>query len=266
MVKTIKSSVLLVSVALGAMFSLGSCQPEEKNPPVVTDNTNGITLKFVGYIGQKDISGISGVGLYPKSEGERFAVSNWAMIMSHVALIKTNGDTVQLGDGYQYVNYLDATKNFRTVRNIPEGDYKGITFLLGLDPAVYHDDPAKWPANHPLNGFTTGLHWGWSSGYIFHAIDGNFIKDSISSSLQGFSFHTATDRYPQKVTLNYNFTIGKAVKTATIESNAEDIFMKPNLIKLANLSVSHSEGTAEIALMDKIVQNIVSAYTLTKVE
>jgi hypothetical protein len=42
--------------------------------------------------------------------------------------------------------------------------------------------------------------------------------------------------------------------------------MKPNLIKLANLSVSHSEGTAEIALMDKIVQNIVSAYTLTKVE
>jgi len=266
MVKTVKSALLLPAVALMAMFTLTSCDPHDEKPPVVTDNSNGITLKFVGYIGQKDISGISGIGQYAKSEGERFAVSNWAMILSHVALIKTNGDTVQLGDGYQYVNYLDASKNFRTVRNIPEGDYKGITFLLGLDPAVNHDDPAKWPANHPLNGFTTGLHWGWSSGYIFHAMDGNYIKDSVSSSIQGFSFHTATDRYPQKVTLNYNFTIGKTVKTATIQSNAEDVFAKPNSIKLATLSVSHSEGTAEIALMDKIVQNIVAAYSLTNVE
>lgn len=266
MVKAINSKFFFAALALTTSFIFSSCETEEKNPPVITDNSNGITLKYVGYLGGNDISSLSGVTRFAKSEGELFSVSNWAMILSHVALIKTDGDTVQLGDGYQYVNYLDASKNFRTVRNIPEGDYKGITFLLGLDPGVNHDDPAKWPANHPLNGFTTGLHWGWSSGYIFHAIDGNFNKDSLTSTIQSFSFHTATDRYPQKVTLNLNFTIGKTIKTATIQSNAEDIFAAPNSIKLANGSVSHSEGTAEVALMDKIVQNIVAAYKLTKVE
>ncbi len=266
MVKTINSRFFFAALALMTSFVFSSCETEEKTPPVVTDNSNGITLKYVGLLGGNDISTLTGTTRYFKSAGERFSVSNWAMILSHVALIKTNGDTVQLGDGYQYVNYLDASKSFRTVRNIPEGDYKGITFLLGLDAGVNHDDPAKWPANHPLNGFTTGLHWGWSSGYIFHAFDGNYNKDSVTTSLQSFSFHTATDRYPQKVTLNLNFSIGKTVKTATIHSNAEDIFASPNPIKLASGSVSHSEGTAEIALMDMVVQNIVAAYKLTKVE
>ncbi len=266
MVKTVNSKFFFAAVALMTSFVFSSCETEKKTPAVVTDSSNGITLKYVGYLGGSDISTLSGVSRYFKSGGERFSVSNWAMILSHVALIKTNGDTVQLGDGYQYVNYLDASKNFRTVRNIPEGDYKGITFLLGLDPGVNHDDPAKWPANHPLNGFTTGLHWGWSSGYIFHAFDGNYNKDSFTSTIQSFSFHTATDRYPQKVTLNLNFTIDKTVKTATIQSNAEDLFAMPNSIKLANGSVSHSEGTAEIALMDMLIQNIVAAYKLTKVE
>ncbi len=266
MAKTLKTAMYAGAVALALMVLMTSCEPEKNNPPVVVDNSNGITLKFTGLLGGKDVSEISGIGHVPKSEGERMAVSNWAMILSHVALIKTNGDTVQLGDGYQYVNYLESSKNSRTVRNIPEGDYKGITFLLGLDYDVNHDDPAKWPANHPLNGFTTGLHWGWSSGYIFHALDGNYKKDSSSNTIQGFSFHTATDRYPKKITLNLNFTIGKTLKTANIRSNAEDFFANPNSIKLASGSVSHSEGTAEVALMDKVVQNIVAAFTLTAVE
>lgn len=262
MVKTMKTS-LLVFFAVILLFT--SCEPEKENPTPV-DNSNGITLKFVGQIGGSDITQISGVSHFSKSEGERFKVSNWAMILSHVALIKDNGDTLQLGDGYQYVNYLDESKNGRTVRNIPTGRYKGISFMLGLDPGVNHDDPAKWPANHPLNGFTTGLHWGWSSGYIFHAIDGNYIKDSVSSMINGFSFHTATDKYPKQLTLNFEFDIDNTLKTAYIISNAEDIFAKPNSIKLANGSVSHSEGAAEIVLMDKLVQNIVAAFMFNKVE
>lgn len=262
MVKTMKTS-LLVSFAAILLFT--SCDPEKENPTPV-DNSNGITLKFVGQIGGSDISKVSGVSHFSKSEGERFKVSNWAMILSHVALIKSNGDTLQLGDGYQYVNYLDESKNARTVRNIPTGRYKGITFMLGLDKDINHGDPTIWPENHPLNGFTTGLHWGWSGGYIFHALDGNYIKDSMSSSISGFSFHTATDRYPQKVTLNYEFDIDNTLKTAYIVSNAEDFFAKPNSIKLANGAVSHSEGTSEITLMDKMIQNIVAAYTFSKVQ
>lgn len=252
-------------VYFAAILMFTACDPEPK-APVAVDNSNGITLKFVGQIGGSDISKVSSVNHFSKSEGERFKVSNWAMILSHVALIKNNGDTLQLGDGYQYVNYLDENKNSRTIRNIPAGHYKGISFMLGLDPGVNHDDPAKWPANHPLNGFTTGLHWGWSSGYIFHAFDGNYIKDSVSSMISGFSFHTATDKYPKQITLNFEFDVDNSLKTAYIITNAEDIFAKPNSVKLTNGSVSHSEGASEMILMDKLVQNIVAAFSFGKVE
>ena len=80
---------------------LTSCDPEPETPKTV-DNSNGITLKFIGQIGGTDISKISGVSHFSKSEGERFKVSNWAMILSHVALIKDNGDTLQLGDGFHF--------------------------------------------------------------------------------------------------------------------------------------------------------------------
>jgi hypothetical protein len=66
--------------------------------------------------------------------------------------------------------------------------------------------------------------------------------------------------------LNYEFDIDNTQKTAYIVSNVEDFFAKPNSIKLANGSVSHSEGTSEITLMDKIIQNVVAAYTFNKVQ
>ena len=78
---------LLVSFAAILLFT--SCDPEKENPTPV-DNSNGITLKFVGQIGGSDISKVSGVSHFSKSEGERFKVSNWAMILSHVALMVTN--------------------------------------------------------------------------------------------------------------------------------------------------------------------------------
>ena len=64
MVKTMKTS-LLVSFAAILLFT--SCDPEKENPTPV-DNSNGITLKFVGQIGGSDISKVSGAvaGNLPK--------------------------------------------------------------------------------------------------------------------------------------------------------------------------------------------------------
>ena len=78
MVKTMKTSLM---VCFAAILMLTSCDPEPETPKTV-DNSNGITLKFVGQIGGTDISKISGVSHFSKSEGERFKVSNWAMILS----------------------------------------------------------------------------------------------------------------------------------------------------------------------------------------
>jgi len=260
MVKVLKSVLFLSAVAMSAFLS--SCETE-KTPPTNTTQSNGVVLNFVGLIDGDDVA--SSTKMSGKFGGELFTVTNWSILISHLALVKENGDTVQLGDGYQWISFKDARTSFKYL-NIPEGNYKGISFMLGLDSAINHGDPNKWPANHPLNAYTTGLHWGWSGGYIFQALDGNYSKDSITSSTNGFSFHAATDQMKTMFNLPFAYTIDKALKTATIECAVEKMFGTPNPILLKNTAVSHSGSPAEILLMKALLENAQNVYKITKVQ
>jgi hypothetical protein len=260
MAKVLKSVLLILVIAMGTF--LVSCEPEKKTP-VNTTPSNGVVLNFVGLINGENMT--SSTKMAGKFGGELFSVTNWSILVSHLSLVKENGDTVQLGDGYQWVNFTDARTSFKYL-NIPEGDYKGISFMLGLDSLVNHGDPNKWPADHPLNAFTTGLHWGWSGGYIFQALDGNYAKDSVTSSTNGFSFHAATDQMKTMFNLPFNYTVDKTVKTATIECALEKMFASPNPILLKNTAVSHSESPKEILLMKALLENAQNVYKITKVQ
>ena len=258
--KALKSVLYFSVVAISAFLS--SCETEK--PPVVnTTQSNGLVLNFVGLIDGDNLAGITKMS--GKFGGELFSVSNWSILVSHLALVKESGDTVQLSDGYQWVNFTDGRTSFKYL-NIPEGNYKGISFMLGLDSLINHGDPNKWPANHPLNAFTTGLHWGWSGGYIFQALDGNYSKDSVTSSTNGFSFHAATDQMKTMFNLPFNYTIDKTVKNATSECSVEKMFGTPNPIVMKNTAVSHSESPAEIILMKAILENALNVYKITKVQ
>ena len=260
MVKVLKLVLFLSVIAIGTFMV--SCETE-KTPVVDTTPKNGVVLNFVGLINGNNLA--SSTKMHGKFGGELFSVTNWSILVSHLALVKENGDTVQLGDGYQWVNFTDGRTTFKYL-NIPEGNYKAISFLLGLDSLINHGDPNKWPANHPLNAFTTGLHWGWSGGYIFQALDGNYAKDSVTSSTNGFSFHAATDQMKTMFNLPFIYTIDKTVKTATIECAVEKMFESPNPIVLKNTAVSHSESAAEIILMKAILENAKNVYKITKVQ
>jgi hypothetical protein len=48
----------------------------------------------------------------------------------------------------------------------------GLSFVLGLPEAINHGDPARFPAGHPLDPLHNNLHWKWSDGYIFFALEG----------------------------------------------------------------------------------------------
>jgi len=260
MAKVLKSKLFISTIAVCTF--LASCETEKK-PPAITTTSNGVVLNFVGLIDGDDVG--SSTKMSGKFGGELFTVTNWSILISHLALVKENGDTIQLGDGYQWVSFKDARTSFKYL-NIPEGNYKGISFMLGLDSAINHGDPNKWPANHPLNAFTTGLHWGWSGGYIFQALDGNYSKDSITSSTNGFSFHAATDQMKTMFNMPFIFTVDKTVKTATIECAVEKMFGTPNPILMKNTAVSHSESGAEILLMKAILENAQNVYKITKVQ
>ncbi len=254
---------LLLTFTLG-ILGLSSCEKKPVDPPDSAKPAE-ITLDWVGLINGNELPALGTNTFLPKSAGELFDVTNWSFIVSHLALIKEDGDTLLLGDGYQWISPRGKRTRF-TYKGIPSGSYKGISFMIGLDSAINHGDPNKWPADHPLNPNLSGLHWGWSGGYIFHALDGLY-KESSGGSSRGFSLHTATMPFVRHYELPFAFSIEKTSKTATIKMHADRFFSFPNEIALKDKAVSHSEGTIEILLMQKVLENMKSGvFELSEVK
>jgi hypothetical protein len=263
--KIMKALHLVGIIAILGLAGLSSCEKKPVDPPV-NNQPAELTLDWVGLINGNPLPVLGSNTFSQKSAGELIDITNWAFIVSHLALIKENGDTIQLGDGYQWISIRGKKTRF-TYKDIPVGNYTGISFMIGLDSAINHGDPNQWPAQHPLNPNLNGMHWGWSGGYIFHALDGIFKDTMAGSSSKGFSFHTATMPLVRSYTLPLSFIVEKGSKTATINIHADRFFSFPNEIALKTKSVSHSEGALEFQLMEKILENMQSgAFELVDVK
>jgi hypothetical protein len=253
---------LYTLLILGSFLGLQSCEkePEKKEEPKIL---KGLTLSVVPT--WENATMITGKMQYNKPDGEVLLLRTWGMILSKLALVKDDNTAVLLGDGYQWVDVSSGRLSFN-YPDVPTGNYKGIQFQLGLDSAVNHGDPTIWPADHPLNGNLTGLHWGWAGGYIFQAFDGEFKANSSSTAINGFSFHTAGIAFKRSFFMPYSFELAGTHKTAELEIKADEYFKNPVELHLKDKSVSHSTGADEINLMNKLINNAADAFVIKSVK
>jgi hypothetical protein len=84
--------------------------------------------------------------------------------------------------GNQPVNKLLGSFNFTTL--------EAISFGIGVDAAKNHADPATYSSGHPLGFQMPSMHWGWTAGYRFAAIEGN----SGTSMNQTWEIHALGDK------------------------------------------------------------------------
>lgn len=67
-----------------------------------------------------------------------------------------------------------ADTNDQIVGTVPEGEYDGLSFTMGLPPALNHQDASTAPG--PLG--ITALFWNWRGGYKFLRIDSGNIMNN----------------------------------------------------------------------------------------
>jgi cytochrome c peroxidase len=144
--------------------------------------------------------------------GQTLRLTRFAALISGVKLARADGGTVQLDGQYGFLD-AESSRLTLTLRNVPDGEYHGLEFQLGLPEAVNHGDPGQWSARHPLNPIVNGLHWGWAGGYVFAAIEGRWRAKNASTGAnatatprekeadaeRGFSYHLATDARVMRV-------------------------------------------------------------------
>jgi len=137
---------------------------------------------------------------YANAAGETLGVTRLSLLVSGFALERAEGGWAELPG---QTAWLDAGRRRLSARlaSVPPGRYRALRFYVGPDAATNAADPARWPAEHPLNANLNGLHWGWQGGYIFLALEGHF-RAAGGSELRGFSHHFARDPHRTAITLS----------------------------------------------------------------
>ncbi|MFA7275115.1 MAG: MbnP family protein [Crocinitomicaceae bacterium] len=137
---------------------------------------------------------------------------------------------------------------------------EGIKFHVGVHTPINHDDPGLQPAGSPLSYQSPSMHWGWSSGYRFIALEGK----SSPAMNQTLELHGLGD-------INYLETNVSALGSLyngefEININADYNRALENIDISAGLVV-HSEGQ-QAATMIQNFQNYVfsSSNSLAKVD
>jgi hypothetical protein len=120
--------------------------------------------------------------------------------ISEVELHHPDGTMMPLTDQYILVNALNPTADY-PVGSWPIESAHGATLHLGVPQAVNHNDPAALPSSSPLSPQNPTMHWGWSAGYRFMAIEGmvDNNNDGVPETL--FEFHNLGDALYKTVEL-----------------------------------------------------------------
>ncbi|MBP0021771.1 MAG: metallo-mystery pair system four-Cys motif protein [Cyanobacteria bacterium SBLK] len=153
-------------------------------PSAKARDDRSITLRFQGRVGDRIFEcGTSYPNLGTQNTAVRF--SDFRFYVSEIALRDSDNNLVPLtltqDEKWQYQNValLDFEDKSASCSNgttptrdivigtVPEGNYTGIQFVLGVPVSLNHEDATL--ASSPLN--LTSLWWNWRGGYKFMRVD-----------------------------------------------------------------------------------------------
>jgi len=192
---------------------------------------------------------------------EQHSVSRLSYLLSGFSLLHEDGQWVHVDDQFAYVDVAKRRTQFQ-LENVPEGDYKSLRFSIGVPKKENHSDPAIYAADHPLNPNLNQLHWNWTGGYIFLAVEGKYR--SAEKDLKGFVYHLANDAQLSQVTVDCRFRV-KQRTGLKLRFDVERLLNQPRQISFEKDGAStHSHAGDPIA--SALVANLTSVFSFITVQ
>ncbi len=189
--------------------------------------------------------------------GQAVSVTRLDFLLSNFALHEAGGGWTERTNTFAYVSVREGRTTF-SVENVPAGSYDRIRFHVGLEPAINHSDPAKFPAAHPLNAVLNGLHWNWQGGYVFLAMEGRWrLPDG---SLGGYSHHIANDARLMTVSLPVALSLPRDA-ALDLALHVDRIWSGKSAIKLSPEAVSTHSREGDV-LAAQLAENIQAAFAV----
>ena len=183
-------------IATTAIAALSSCskdnntpQPGKPNPGQEEKPTPGlqgngkVSLQFENYVGNEKLTlgADANAAKAYTSNGQTLKFSEVKYVITNIVLVKADGTKVpyhteDLDKGGFLINQENTTSLTPILTELPEGDYKGIEFGLGVKKELNNLSlQNKFPNFYRLTGsFKQAqiMHWEWANGYRFVKLEG----------------------------------------------------------------------------------------------
>ena len=184
--------------------------------------------------------------IFPIWNNKKVRLSRAEFYISDVALQRPDGSLLPLLDYYLLVNAAQPGASF-SLGAWPVTAVQGVTLHLGVPPSVNHSDPSLWHGTHPLAPQDPSMHWGWSAGYRFLAIEGEVDNDGDGTPETHFEFHNLGDVLYRTLELKGNKAAENGMLTLQFALDYAQLFKN---IALTGDLLLHGSAAPNIAMMD----------------
>lgn len=256
----------LLFVTLSALLS---CSKDDDTPVA-----NNITLHFNNTFKNTTIvlgdANSSTATVNTSAEGQIHHFSELKYVISNIRLVKADGGEIpyninDLDKGATVVNHSKPQTLDFTLNNIPAGEYKQISFGLGVKPELNKLDQTRFPKFYAEAGANdTEMMWEWGTGYRFTKIEGFYEADHKKLSIHtGSTVEGEEGAYTQGVNAYRDITL-PLPNNAIVGKSAPKIVIKADFDKLLSGKTNTIKLSTGTGMGDNATPNIHTALQMVK--
>ncbi len=205
---------------------------------------NNVVISFDHKVGAEAL--VLNQTLSPIWNNKKILITRAEFYVSEIEILHPDGTLMPLTDKYLLVNANTPATEF-ALGSWPVEDAHGLTLHLGVPEAINHLDPASYPAGHPLALQNPTMHWGWSSGYRFMAIEGKVDNNNDGIPETTFEFHNLGDALYKTVALTGVTEAADGVLHVHFTLDYLQLFK--NMVMTFNL-IQHGSSAMNVSMMN----------------
>jgi hypothetical protein len=247
-------------LSIAFIAAISSCN---KKPDVIVDpgpNTGSVHMEFFNRVGDDPMS--LGLAQYFNASGNQYAITKFNYFITNIKLNKQDGSQYVETESYHLVKQTETSSQTFDLAEVPNGTYKSITFMIGVD-SFRNVDGAQTGALDQGND----MFWGWTTGYIMVKMEGTSTAsthpdDLLQFHIGGFSgansaLRTVTLTFPN----NGDLVVEGNEVHMHVKADINKMFSGVNVIDFATLSAVHMAGPDA----KKIADNYQGMFSVTTI-
>jgi hypothetical protein len=183
-------------------------------------------------------------------QGFIFNADRLQYYISEISVTHDGGVITEFEDVWILVNAGMSTDALLGTDSIDS--IESISFHIGVDPAHNHLDHTMYSSSHPLGPKNPQMHWGWTAGYRFVAMEGD-----IGSELDNnYQFHALGDGNYFETTVPASAVVQNGVVRVQVYANYSNALN--GLSNIEDGFVLHSEIGECITVLENFRDNVFS--------